>query len=141
MRHLVLPILLLLASCSLQKMALRSASPMFKESSDKLTREGSWDFFRESAPGNLKFLEMMSLSDPQNLILLGTLIKGYTGYAYAVPETLALGDDLAGVENSKWKREAIVHYTRAFDYGLSYLKQKDISASDLLDADDDKLKK
>ncbi|HXH76497.1 MAG TPA: TRAP transporter TatT component family protein [Bacteriovoracaceae bacterium] len=138
----MLSTLMLLSSCgTIQKWGMRSASPMFKKSSDALTRENSWDFFRDSAPGNLKFLELLYLQDPDNLTLLGVLIKGYSGYAFAVPETLAFDDELAGKEDSPWKEQAMIHYTRALDYGLDYLDKKDISRSDLLNFDEQKLEK
>lgn len=140
MRVLVLSALIVLSGCgTIRKLGIRSATPMFTKSSDELTRENSWEFFKDSAPGNLKFLELLYLQDPNNLSLLSVLIKGYSGYAFAVPETLAYGDELAGVEDSPWKQQAIVHYTRALDYGLDYLSKKDISRGDLLNSDEKKL--
>lgn len=140
MRVLFLSTLLVLSGCgTIRKLGIRSATPMFTKSSDELTRENSWEFFRDSAPGNLKFLELLYLQDPNNLPLLSVLIKGYSGYAFAVPETLAYGDELAGEESSPWKQQAIIHYTRALDYGLDYLSKKDISRGDLLNSDEQKL--
>lgn len=137
MRVFLFPMLLALSSCgSLQKWAMRSATPLFQESSNKLTQEANWDFFRESTPGNLKFLELLYLSDPKNEGLLGVLVKGHTGFAFAVPETLALGDELGGVESSPWKERAIYHYTRALDYGLDYLNRRGVTHQDLLDLDE-----
>jgi hypothetical protein len=140
MRHLALVLTLSLVGCgSIQKMALRSASPMFVKGSNKLTLERNWEFFRESAPGNLKFLEMIYLQDPENLELLATLVKGYAGYAYAVPETLAFGDELAGIDESLHKQNAISLYTRALDYGLEYFSQKGIRKSHILGSHDKEL--
>ncbi|MBA2406095.1 MAG: hypothetical protein H0V66_15070 [Bdellovibrionales bacterium] len=142
MRYMILLLSFTLVGCSsLQRMAIRSASPMFVDGSNKLTSERNWEFFRDAAPGNLKFLEMVYLQDRDNLELLGTLVKGYAGYAYAVPETLAFGDDLAGVEDSIHKKNAIDHYTKSLDYGLDYLRKKGIKQKDLLGMDEDKLKK
>lgn len=140
-----LSLLLLILTCfgcsSIQKMAMRSASPVFVQSGDLLTHERSWDFFRESAPANLKFLELLYLQDPENLELLSVVIKSFAGYAYGVPETLAYGDELAGVEGSIHKTSAILYYTRALDYGVSYLQQKGIKHHLLLDGDEKELKK
>lgn len=142
MRVLILAGLLALGGCgTIRKIGIRSTTPLFTKSSDDLTRENSWDFFRDSAPGNLKFLELIYLQDQNNLPLLSVLIKGYSGYAFAVPETLAFGDELAGKDDSPWKSQAIIHYTRALDYGLSYLEKKDISRSDLMGNDENKLVK
>ncbi len=142
MRHFILFSTLILAGCgSIQKMAMRSASPLFVKASEKLTLERNWDFFRDSSPGNLKFLEIIYLQDPENLEILSTLVKGFAGYAYAVPETLAYGDELAGNEASIHKQNAVSLYTRALDYGLEYLNQKGIRKSQVLGAQDQELNK
>jgi hypothetical protein len=141
MTWLYLLLLTTLVGCgTLQKWGVRSTSPMFQKSSDGLLKEGNWDFFKASAPGNIKFVELLWEQDRENLVLLSVLVKGYAGYAFAVPETLAFGDELAGVDESPWKKEAIYFYTRSFDYGLLYLKKKKISANDLL-GDEKKLQK
>jgi hypothetical protein len=133
MPYLLLILSLSLVGCSsLQKMALRTSSPMFVEGSNKLTLENNWEFFRESAPGNLKFVEMIYLQDTDNLEILSTLVKGYAGYAYAVPETLALQDELEEVEVSIHKHNALMLYTKALDYGLEYFQKKGISKNKLL---------
>src|ERR1043165_9198096 len=113
MRIYLLLSLLGLTSCSLQKMAIRSATPVFEKSSDTMMKEGNWDFFKASTPGNLKFMEVIWDQDQKNLPLLGVLIKSYSGYAFAVHETLAYQDELKGVENSQAKKDAITFYTRA----------------------------
>jgi len=141
MRLWTLSLLLGLTSCgSFQRWSIRSASPMFKESSHKLTREGHWEFFKASAPGNLKFLELFAQHDPSNIVLQGVLAKGYAGYAFAVHETLAFGDELDEKENSESKKDAIFFYTRAMDYGLDYLTHKGLTRKDLLSLEDQELK-
>jgi hypothetical protein len=141
MRYL-LPLLLVTTSCgTLQKWALRSSTPVFEKSSAGVMKEGNWEFFRASTPGNLKFLELLWEQDKENQKLLAVLIKSYAGYAFVVHETVAFGDDLASVEDSEAKKEAIAFYTRALDYGLLYLKREGISNKDLLSSDDEKLSK
>ncbi len=141
MAHQYLILLIFLSSCSsVQKWAVRRSSPVFHQAGEQLTREDSWEFFKNSAPGNLKFLELIYLTDPDNLGLLPTVIKAHVGYAYAVPETLAFEDELKGVE-SNHKKEAIHHYTRALDYGVHYLGKRDISRDDLLNLPEEKLLK
>ena len=142
MRYMFLMMGLGLMGCgSIQKMALRSASPVFVNGSNTITLERDWDFFRESSPSNIKFLETIYLQDKENLEVLGTLVKSYAGYAYAVPETLAFGDDLAGVEESIHKKNAISLYTKSLDYGLDYLRYKGIKRSDLVELDENDLLK
>lgn len=142
MRVLFLASLLALTSCgTIRRMGLRMTTPMFSQSSQDLTKEKDWEFFRVSAPGNLKLVELLYLQDPNNTDLLSVVIKGYSGYAFAVPETMAYGDELAGVDESPWRQQAILNYTKALDYGLEYLNQKDISRGDLLNLEEEKLSK
>lgn len=114
---------------------------MFTETTQKMTLERDWNFFRDSSPGNLKFLEMLYYQDTDNLELLGTLIKGFAGYAYAVPETLAFGDELAGVDGSIQRQNAISLYTKSLDFGLAYLEKKGIKKTDILGSDEQALNK
>lgn len=124
---------IVLLSCgSIQKMGLRSTSPLFKKAGDLTIREKNWDFFRQSAPGSLKLTELLYLQDPENESLHLSLIKGYSGYAYAVSETLAFEDELSGVSDQTHAKEAMEMYTRALDYGLDFLKRKGIERSELL---------
>lgn len=137
----LVPLLFVTVSCgTLQKWAMRSTTPVLEKSSDGLMQEGNWDFFRASAPASIKFLELLWLQDKENYKLLSVLIKSYSGYAFSVHETLAIEDELAGVEDSQAKKDAIIFYTRALDYGLLYLKHKGIERNDLLSNDFDKLK-
>lgn len=140
MVRLYLIILILISSCtSVQKWAVRRSSPVFHKAGEQLTKEDSWEFFKNSAPGNLKFLELVYLTDPNNMELLPTVIKAHVGYAYSVPETLAFEDELKGSSDTFHKSEAIHHYTRALDYGVHYLGLRDISRQDLLSLTEEKL--
>jgi hypothetical protein len=138
----LIPFLVGLVSCgSVQKMALRSTTPIFERSSLGIMREGNWDFFQASAPANIKFIELIWEQDQNNDALLAVLVKTYAGYAFAVHESLYFGDQLAGIEDSAAKKDAIIFYTRALDYGLLYLKHKDITVKDLLSNNEDALSK
>lgn len=134
-------ILFLISCSSLERWAVRRASPVFVKAGDELTREDSWEFFRTSAPGNVKLVELLYLTDPSNMTLLPAVIKAYAGYAFAVPETLAFGDALAGKEDSPHVKEAITLYTRALDYGVTYLESRGVKRKDLLSLSEDDLKK
>lgn len=120
---------------------MRSTNPVFVKTSEDLLKEGHWNFFRDSSLGNLKLMELLWQQDQENLELLGVLIKGFSGYAFAIPETLYLEDEIKGVEGSRWKKEAIIYYTRSLDYGLYYLDQKGVKRDDLLANDEKRLKK
>lgn len=142
MKKYLLPLLIALSGCgTVRKVALRTATPVFEKSSESMMKEGNWDFFKESSAANVKLIELLWEQDQKNKPLLATLIKGYAGYAFAVHETLAFGDDVSGKDESENKKNAIQFYTRALDYGLLYLNESGISTSDLLSSDDEKLSK
>ena len=135
----VLPLFFVLMGCSLQKMALRSSTPVMEKSSEGMMKEGNWEFFEASSPANIKFVELLWFQDKDNLRLLSLLIKSYSGYAFAVPETLFFEDEILGVEESVKRTEAIAFYTRSFDYGLRYLKERNITREDLSSSEESKL--
>lgn len=138
----ILPLFVLISSCgTLRKWALRTSTPVFEESSKTVMKESNWDFFQASTPGNLKFLEVLYDQDPSNMELLSVLIKSYAGYSFGVHETLAFGDELAGIEDSISKKDAIFFYTRVLDYGLVYLAEYGIQRKDLLSNDEENLTK
>jgi hypothetical protein len=142
MHRLIFLIFLSLLGCSsIQKMAVQSSTPILVDGSNNLSLEKNWDFFRDSAPANLKLVEMIYLQDKNNINLLASLVKGYADYAYAVPETLWFGDEMKGVVGSRHKKNAIGHYNTALDYGLTYLQNKGINKSDLLSTDEGRLNK
>jgi hypothetical protein len=120
-------------------MGLRTTSPLFKSAGDLAVRERDWNFFKASSPGNLKMMELLYLQDRENDVLQQSLIKGFAGYAFGVSETLALEDELMGVENSEHRLEAISMYTRSFDYGLDYLERRGIKRKKILSMTDDDL--
>lgn len=135
-------LVLVLTSCStVKKAALRGAAPLFVDGTEKLTLERNWEFFKDSSPGNLKFLETLYLQDTDNLSLLAMLIKGFAGYAYGVPETLAFADELAGEDVLFHRKNAQSLYTRAFDYGMLYFEKKGISKNFLLENSEDDIRK
>jgi hypothetical protein len=116
----------------MQKLAIRASAPVFVKSSEGITKEANWEFFRASAPANIKLLELLGEQDPGNPELLAVLVKSYAGYAFAVPETLAFEDELKGGDESPARRDAVTFYTRALDLGLRYLADRGVSRDDLL---------
>jgi hypothetical protein len=67
-------------------------------------------------------MEGLLYTDPNNLDLLGSLIKAYAGLGYGVHETIYLEDFYNQAEDSKHLRNAIKSYKRSLGYGLRFLK-------------------
>lgn len=121
-------------SCSLVKTtAIRSTTSIMQDGSGVVNHEGDWHNFKNSAPANLTTLEGFWYADQANTDLMALLIKGHAGLGFGVYETKALDDQLQDKDESKSKMKAIIHYTKAYDYGIRYMKEKGISESQLND--------
>lgn len=129
-------ILIVGTSCSLvKKTAINSSADIMRDGSPVINQEGSWENFKESAPANLTMIEGFWFADQSNTTFLSLLIKGYAGLAFGVQETLALEDQLLDRESSAAKMRAIEYYTKAYDYGLIFMKLKGISEKEFLTND------
>ena len=132
------PIFLVLASlaafcgCStLRHQALDIAAPLFLEGAAGFEEEGDWESFREGVPGNLKILEGFLAIRPKNKDLLVAATKGWSGYSFAVHETLYLEDKWAEKDSSKHFHRALSGYSKAVHYGLRFLEEEGVSYGDL----------
>ena len=122
--------------CSMiNKMAVRTTVGVVEQGSDELLTEGNWEFFKASAPGNIKLLEGLWFADQGNEKLLALLIKGHAAYAFAVQETEALNDILLEESNSPKRTQAILHYEKAIFYGVKYLEENGIKEEEFFAKD------
>ena len=129
MNRIYLPLILLLltTSCStFRKAALGAATPMFFKSSKGFEKEPHWESFQAGIPANLKLIDGLLEIRPEDPNLLVPAIKGYSGYAFSIHETLYLDDQLADKFNSEHKKSALAYYTKAFGYGLRFLQSEGI---------------
>lgn len=123
----------LLSSCStFNKMAVGGSSDLIYTAGDGVLHESNYDVFREGLPGNLILIEGLLHQSPKNMNLLATLNKGYAGYAFAVNETQMYEEEWAELKSEEGKRQALFNYTRSLNFGLRYLKEKEIELSDIL---------
>lgn len=93
------------------KYALRSSSGLFNNISISIFKECDPEFAKKSLPANLKLLEGLLESDPENSEILKLLSMGFCGYS------------LLFIENNDPER-ASSFYLRALQYGLRGLKFK-----------------
>lgn len=120
------------ASCSsVNKMALRSTSQILEKGSAQVNRQADWTLFKEGAPANLMMLEGMSHADPENLRLLSMLVKAYGGYAYGVLETEYFEKYYSEAPIARVRERAVQAYSKALNYGRSYLALKGIDPGEL----------
>ena len=121
-----------ISSCSINKMAVGGASGLIYSSSEGVLAESNFEVFKNGVAGNLVLIEGMLAQSPKNLNLLATLNKGYAGYAFAVNETQMYEEEWAELKSVEGRRQALLNYTRAMNFGFRYLEDKGITLSDVL---------
>ncbi len=136
LRNLIplISIILITSSCSsfVKKMAVQTTSVLLTDASYELETEGSWVNFKKAVIPNLKFVEALLYIEPENEKLLVTLLKGYSGYAFAVAETEYLEDYFAERENSPHKDAVITNYSKAIRHGVKFLEVNGVGWEDLV---------
>ena len=113
---------LLLAGCSIQKMATKSVADSLTKGPDVFGTDNDPELVRDALPFGLKTMESLLQTLPQHEGLLLTLCKGFTQYSYAFVQSEG---DL--IVNTDYARSTALHerafhlYLRARDYGLRCL--------------------
>lgn len=102
--------LILFTGCSIERLAVRSTIGLIENSLEATEEETDLILAEQSIASNLKLLEGMIKSDPNNRHLLLLATRGFTSYALGFVEK----------ENPD-RAEAL--YMRARDYGLRGLRQ------------------
>lgn len=121
-----------LSSCSFNQLAVSSSSGLLYDASLQGEAESNYAIFEKGIPGNLMLIEGLLSESPENKDLLLTLTKGYAGYAYIINETDLLNEEWSEAKSEIAKSQALLNYTRAFNFGLRYLKAQKVEFSDLL---------
>lgn len=101
---------LILFSCSMQSLVISQMEPILDNSALALFEETDYEFARHALPGNLKLIEGLLKSDPENEKILLLAAQGYSGYA------------LGFLEDEDPQR-AKAFYLRARDYALTVLRK------------------
>jgi hypothetical protein len=101
--------MLFFSGCSLQKLAIKSTTPIFSNGVEALYEETDLQLAEQAIASNLKLLEGFHISDPKNKDILLLLTQGYASYSLGFVE-----DD--SVERAK------LFYLRARDYGFKLLR-------------------
>lgn len=126
----------LFTSCGnfMTKMAVGTTASLLAKASYEMETESNWQNLEKGMIANLKTVEALVYLKPDDKELLVTLTKGYAGYAFTVNETLYLYDQFEEKEKSFNKDQLIFNYSRAFRYGLRFLKENGIEFQNLVDA-------
>ena len=103
------------SGCSIQKMALRSIDGIFDNAMLALTEEEDLKIAEQAIGGNLKLIDGLLKTDPENEKLLLLACQGYTSYSLGFAE-----DSLP---------RALLFYLRAQRYGMRALTLRGIPDS------------
>ena len=103
---------LIFFSCSPSAFVLRQMTPVLENSAQALYEESDLQIAEQALVSNLKLLEGLLKSDPQNKELLLLLAQGWSGYAL-------------GFAEDEDPQRAKLFYLRARDYALRVLNQKE----------------
>ncbi len=123
--HCCLGVLLLFSGC-IQHIAIGTVGSIIDDGFDALTEEQDLDFAAQALPSNLKLMEVMLKSEPDNARLLRLLAEGFNSYA------------LGFVEDTDPAR-ARTFYQRATDYAMRLVRQ-DAALGKAFDGTADELK-
>lgn len=122
----------LITSCSVNKIAVNSSSDLLYKASSEVEAQPNYEMFKSGVAANLLLIEGLLSESPENLDLLATLTKGYAGFAFLVNETDMHNEEWGELKTENGKSQALLNYTRSFNFGLRYLKLKNITLNDLI---------
>jgi predicted anti-sigma-YlaC factor YlaD len=119
----VAAVALLLAGCSVRRLAVRAAANALASGTDIYASDDDPELVREALPFGLKTIEALLAQDPQNPKLLLAAASGFTQYAYAFVQQEAdfvEGSDLARATELRARARRL--YLRALGYGWRALE-------------------
>lgn len=117
--------------CSAQTLAVRTMVPLMANGQAAFEKEDDLDLLEKSLPANIKLLEGLLRSDPQNAELLVLLSRGYAGYAFVFFDgrieeaALSVGPDAGDpAALTDLKTRAVRYYRRGADYALRAIETR-----------------
>jgi hypothetical protein len=102
-RLILTSLVLILSSCSMNKLVISYTTPVLQKGVGQLYRETDIEFAKAAIPGNIKLLEGLWSEDKDNRELTLLLVQGYAAYA------------LGYLEDTEPLRAA-AFYQRSFEY-------------------------
>jgi hypothetical protein len=84
----------LLSQCSVRTMAIREVTDLVQAGVPAFERDDDLELIKQSIPANIKLLEAMLESDPENLKLLSLLSQMYGSYTFGFVDPLLDEPDL-----------------------------------------------
>jgi hypothetical protein len=122
-RAVVLAACLCTSACSIERLALRKSGAMMLKGMSAMNGETDFEIFKMSLPPNLKTLEILLASDPDNPDFLFLLAQGWGAYAQIVIEDEIDQADAAGdtTRVAALKARATALYRKGQTYAATLL--------------------
>jgi hypothetical protein len=118
-----------LTACSTRKMTVRAVSDVMVGGVAAFEEDDDLDLIERALPANIKLLETLLESDPQNRQLLVLLARLYASYSFAFfdgrIEAAELADNLpqtGGSSIAETKKAAVRYYRKGNEYALRALE-------------------
>ena len=125
----VLLLFVMLTACSTRKMTVRAAGGVMADGVAAFEKDDDLDLIERALPANIKLLEALLESDPQNRQLLVLLARLYASYSFAFfdgrIEAAELTDtppETDGASIAEMKKSAVRYYRKGNDYALRALE-------------------
>ncbi|HLX45615.1 MAG TPA: TRAP transporter TatT component family protein [Bryobacteraceae bacterium] len=124
-RAAVLPVLLLLSSCSVRKYAINKLGDALARTNTTFAADDDPELIRSAIPFSLKLVESLLAENPRHEGLLLAAARGFTQYSYAfVQEDADEAEDTDRARAAALRVRAAKLYIRARNYGLRGLDLK-----------------
>jgi predicted anti-sigma-YlaC factor YlaD len=125
LRRAVIPICLLLSSCSVKKYAINQLGNALAGTGTTFASDDDPELIRAAVPFSLKLIESLLAETPKHEGLLLAAVRGFTQYSYAfVQEDADEMEDTDRVRATALRARAAKLYVRARNYGLRGLEVK-----------------
>lgn len=130
---LILMLSVFSSSCGvMQIIVVDTTASLLADASHEIETEANLKMFKKGLPANLKQMEGLLFLSPENERMLISLTKGYAAYAFVVSETEMMKNHLAGEEeNPAVKKQLLLNYSKALNYGMRFLNLNGIAYGDL----------
>ncbi len=116
-------------SCSTQKLIIKEMTQVMETGADAMEKDDDLDMLQQALPANIKMMEALLASDPQNERLLVLLARLYGSYAFLFVDGRIEAFQLAGSKPAEGaaaladlKEKAVRFYTKGLDYALQALE-------------------
>lgn len=115
---------LLLAGCSLKRMALDQTAGILKDAMPAFERDWDFELVATALPGNIKMIEGFLEAGPDNRDLILLAAQGYASYALVVLEDRLEQLEEDSPEANRLTMRTREMYLRGHRYGLRLLEQR-----------------